>query len=169
MLTTTTHEPVTEKKFVSERISQCASINIQGSLENVFPLFGPVFEKRWAEGWDPDVIYSRAENIEEYMIFNTPGHGEEEFYTWAVTRFDAENHHVEYTVSTRNRIWFIGVRCSGNERSTHATICYTYTGLTETGNALNRAALKKMYAHELKDWERAINYYLKNGQRLTPQ
>ena len=43
---------------------------------------------------------------------------------------------------------------------------YTYTGLTEKGNATNEKALETMYRRDLKDWEEAINHYLKTGERL---
>jgi hypothetical protein len=44
---------------------------------------------------------------------------------------------------------------------------YTYTGLTEHGNAINKLALGMMYRRNLKDWEEAINHYLETGQRLA--
>ncbi|MBI1766917.1 MAG: hypothetical protein HYR67_00920, partial [Bacteroidetes bacterium] len=45
-------------------------------------------------------------------------------------------------------------------------ITYTYIGLNNEGNALNATALEKMYAHDLKDWEKAINYFLETGKVL---
>jgi hypothetical protein len=50
---------------------------------------------------------------------------------------------------------------------THAEITYTFAGLTERGNAINEKALQVMYAHDLKDWEKAINHYLLTGERLA--
>jgi hypothetical protein len=58
------------------------------------------------------------------------------------------------------------VQCNIVASKTTAEVCYTYTALTEEGDGLNRQALEKMFAHDLKDWEAAINYYLKHGKQL---
>jgi hypothetical protein len=170
MLTSTTLDHSISMNFKPERISKCASIELNGSIDKVFPLFGPIREKAWAEGWDPEILYSISGDLEEHMIFRTKAHSHsEEFYTWIIAQFSQEQHRIEYTVSTSNRIWFIRIDCSANGEKTIAKICYTYTSLTPEGSELNREALKRMYAHDLSDWQRAINYYLKNGKLLSGQ
>jgi hypothetical protein len=150
------------------RISKCATITLNGAIEKIFPLFGPIMEKEWAEGWDPEIIYSKSGLAEEHMIFRTKAHHPPEaYYTWVITQFNPGRHQIEYTVSTDNRIWFIRVECMPDASKTMARVCYTYTSLTAAGHDLNRQALEEMYAHDLKDWEEAINYYLKTGKQLT--
>jgi hypothetical protein len=155
-------------EFKPERIQQCESIEVNGTLSQVFPLFGPVREKEWAEGWDPEIIFSTAGSVEEHMIFRTKAHHpQEDFYTWVITQFDPQKYFIEYTVSTHNRIWFIRVYCEAKGSLTNAHICYTYTGLNDLGNQLNRESLEKMFSYKLTDWEEAINHYLKHGKLLT--
>ena len=153
--------------FKSERIQRSAIIVIDGKIENVFPLFGPIREMEWAEGWNPEIIYRSAPDalMEEHMIFQTNGHDEK--YTWTISQYRPEHHLIEYTVSTCERIWFIRVRCQEVGERTEAGVSYTYTALTENGARKNAHALKSMFAHNLKDWEEAINYYLKTGKQLT--
>jgi hypothetical protein len=55
--------------FKAEKISREATIRLNGNFEQVFPLFGPVREKDWADGWDPQILLSEADNIEEHMVF----------------------------------------------------------------------------------------------------
>lgn len=153
--------------FKPERISKTASFLVNGKIEKVFPLFGPVREKEWAEGWEPEIIFSNSKLVEEHMIFRTPASTDEEYYTWVITQFDECNHHIEYAVSTMNRVWFIRVSCQPAGDKTEALVSYTYTGLNEKGNELNRIALTKMYAQDLKDWQEAINHYLATGAMLT--
>lgn len=158
----------TDVDTTAERISRCAVITLNGPIEKVFPLFGPVMEKEWAEGWNPEIIYSSSGIVEEHMIFRTKAHHpSESYYTWVITQYDPDRYLIEYTVSTANRIWFIRVACKPEASKTIAEVCYTYTGLNETGNELNTKALEKMYTHDLKDWETAINYYLQYGKQLT--
>jgi hypothetical protein len=158
-------KPQTE--FKPERISQHASIELDGSINNVFPLFGPVLEKKWAEGWDPEIMYSTTGVVEDHMIFRTKAHDlPEDWYTWVITRYEPENFFIEYTVSTSKRMWFISIQCAQKRSKTIAAISYTYTGFSQEGNELNNTAMKKIFAHDLKDWEEAINYYLKNGKQF---
>jgi hypothetical protein len=158
---------MSQDNFKPERISKTASFIVDGTIENVFPLFGPIREKEWAEGWEPEIIFSTNNLVEDHMIFRTKVSSDEKFYTWVITQFDSDNHSVEYTVSTKNRIWFIRVQCEPCGESTKATVTYTYTGLNPEGNELNRNALAKMYFDDLKDWQEAINYYIHNGKMLT--
>lgn len=153
--------------FKSERITRSASIRLEGSIEDVFPLFGPVREKDWADGWDPEIIFSETNLVEQHMVFRTLStNPDEKYFRWVITQYFPDQHTIEYTVSTENRVWCINVKCSQHSSETLATISYTYIGLTPEGNRLNREALLKMYAHDLRDWEEAINYYLQCGKRL---
>ncbi|HTH55878.1 MAG TPA: hypothetical protein VL728_07505 [Cyclobacteriaceae bacterium] len=156
------------QNFKAERVQKSASFVANASIEKVFPLFGPIREKEWTEGWEPQIVYSTNSEVEEHMVFKTSGghHGERE-YLWVLTQFKPKEYFVEYTVSTSNRVWFISVKCEPKPKSTKVIVTYTFTSLTEQGNQLNKLALEKMYAHNLKDWEEDINYYLTTGKRKS--
>jgi hypothetical protein len=167
MLVTTIIGAKSQPGFKSERISKTSTIELNSTIENIFPLFGPIKEKEWADGWDPKIIFSTTSLVDEHMIFTTKASNlSEEKFTWVVTKFFPEQHLIEYAVSTPNRIWFIHVMCKARSEKTLATIQYTFTGLTSEGNEYNRKALEKMYAHDLKDWQDAINYHLETGKKL---
>ena len=157
------------QNFESKRISRTSIITLNAPLKKVFPLFGPIKEKEWADGWSPEIVYSNTNLLEEHMVFKIESHGHGETdYTWIVTKYMPEQSLIEYTVFTMERFWFITIKCSKNNDNlkTDAEITYTYTGLTEKGNAINEKALQHMYSRDLKDWEEAINYYLKTGKKL---
>ena len=155
--------------FKPERISRSATITVHEMIEKTFPLFGPIREKEWAEGWNPAILYRTNPNtlVEEYMIFQTEGQAGEGKYTWVITQYQPDNYLIEYTVSTQERIWFIRVQCTAANENTKVNVIYTYTGLTEEGNRKNEQALKRMFADDLSDWEEAINHYLRTGKLLT--
>ena len=156
--------------FQAQRISQTRRITLNAPLPIVFPLFGPITEKLWVPGWNPEIVFLDKEEIAEHMIFRTPPRFEKEPpYTWILSKYAPEQAFVEYTVFTPERLWTITVKCSeATAQTTHAEITYTFTGLTERGNALNEQALRAMYANDLKDWEEAINHYLKTGEKVKP-
>ena len=154
--------------FRSARISRTSVIILNASLKKVFPLFGPIKEKEWAAGWEPQVLYATTDS-EEHMVFKTRSHhGQEPDSTWTVSNYRPDQAFIEYTVFAPERIWWITIECSEGkaEETTEAKITYTYTGLTESGNVMNEKALATMYRHDLKDWEAAINHYLETGKRL---
>lgn len=166
LLACETKEALTDYK--AERISRTASFLVKEDVKKVFPLFGPVREMEWAEGWEPQIVFSETMDVETKMIFQTAERFENEGkYTWVISQYFPERYLIEYTVSTPERIWFITVQCAENGEQTHVTVTYTFTGLTEKGHELNKQALEKMYAENLKDWEAAINYYLTTGKPLT--
>ena len=85
----------------------------------------------------------------------------EKEFNWILSSLDHSNFIIVYTVFTVNRVWTINIKCiEFGENRTRADITYTYTGLNETGDALNQIALKEMYKHDLKDWEKEINLFL---------
>lgn len=158
-------------RVTSERISRSSSFKLQGKVDEVFPLFGPVLEKEWAEGWEPDVIYPSTELLEKGMIFRTTaGNDREGHYTWILSHLDADQHFIDYTVFTPLRIWVISVHCQPHEDHTSVTVSYTYTGTTAEGNALNRRAMDEIFEHDLRDWQEALNHYLvKKELTQTPK
>lgn len=154
--------------FSTERIHDEAIIQLDGPIEKVFPLFGPIKEMEWAPGWKPEMVYATT-LVEEHMIFRTKGRFEgEQFYTWVVTQYFPEQFLIEYTVSTLERIWFIRVQCEPIAvKKTKATISYTFTALTDRGSELNKTSLSQMYERRLEDWEEAINHYLNTGSKIS--
>ncbi len=152
----------------AERIERSASFLVKAPIEKTFPLFGPIREKEWAAGWEPQVIYSEHPEVEEHMIFKTAGNNpEEKEYVWVVAQYKPAEFFIEYQVSTHQRIWFITVKCKPQQENTLVSVTYSYTGLTDIGNRINQESLAKMFAHDLRDWEEAINFYLSTGKRMN--
>jgi hypothetical protein len=156
--------------FKAERLSRTATITLDGPFEQVFPLFGPIREKEWAEGWDPQIVLLETDNIEKHMVFQTHPHLDDEqgMFTWTVSAYNPAEGFIEYTVFAETRLWWISIKCRqrSDKASCEAEIAYTYVGLNQNGNELNRLALAAMYKHDLKDWEHAINHYLDTGSLL---
>jgi hypothetical protein len=151
------------------RISRAATITVKAPLREAFELFGPIKEKDWAEGWDPQPIDPMSEIVEERIVFTTQSHfGQEEpDDIWVVSAYSLGASFIEYTVFAHERVWWIDIVCDELESGakTRVEITYTYLGLTERGNSLNREALELMFALDLRDWEEAIDHYLETGER----
>jgi hypothetical protein len=151
--------------FKSEKISKTASITLNAGIDSVFPLFGAFEERKWSEGWNPTPIYPLTETVEEGTTFKTEGHrhGEREFL-WRVSKYNSNQHLIQYLVSSENRCWTITVICStAADNKTLAQITYTYVGLNKLGNEINKHAIATIYKEDLQDWQDDINYYLSTG------
>jgi hypothetical protein len=157
--------------FRSKRIARTSTITLKDTPESIFPLFGPVREKDWAPGWEPQIVYSDSAWIEEHMVFTARSHhGHEPDSTWTVSRYAPGEALVEYTVVAPERLWRITIQCRPGDgpRATLAEITYTFTGLTERGNELDEAAMSRMFQRDLKDWEEQINRHLEAENRSAP-
>ena len=145
-------------------VSRTSTIRLNGPLVEVFPLFGAVREKEWAEGFDIRLVYSTTGLLDEHMVFQnkTEYPGEESDKTWVVSRYEPGSAFVEYTVFTSARLYWISIRCAeeAGGQATMAKVTYTFTALTNAGEALIERAARDMFAQDLKDWESAINAYL---------
>jgi len=148
--------------FKAEQLVQSASIVLNGNIEKVFPLFGAMEEKKWSEGWNPTPIFPASGNMEEGFIFQTPDHVPgQPLLTWVVSKYSPASHQVRYVITSPLRVTVIAVNCTKlNDSSTKAEITYTLTGLSEEGNEISHHLITKMFKHNLKDWETAINNYL---------
>lgn len=148
--------------FVAQHIEKKATITLHGDIETVWPLFDPVNESKWAPVWKPEIIHPRNRVVQEGMVFRTHGGT-----VWIVSRYESKNRHITYTVNHPERVCTIDVQCSKHgESNTDATITYNFVGLTPHGNELIEASSNRLFASDLKDWQKAINYYLKTGEAL---
>ena len=138
-----------------------------GRPDQVFPLLCPVREKDWIDGWEYEMIYSKSGLIEEGCVFTTPHHGNTTT-TWYVTRHDIKQYFVEFVRFTPGetvvRIQVQLDELPGNK--TAANISYQYTGLNEQQNEFIENKMQDEFLHSMLYWEKAINHYLKTGQKL---
>jgi hypothetical protein len=149
--------------FKAEQYVQSASIELKGNIEQVFPLFTPLGEKKWAEGWNPNLIFPSSGEMQEGLVFQTPDHVRgAPAMTWVVSRYNVSEHQVQYIVSSAVRVATISVTCTASGKdNTNARISYVLTGLSAVGNELSHHPIGKIFTSNLKDWETAINASLK--------
>jgi hypothetical protein len=151
-----------DNRFIAQRVSNSAEILLNGTVKQVFPLFGIMKEKEWSSGWSPTALFPQSGQMAEGSVFRTPGHvhGEPPL-TWVVSRYDSAAAHLTYIIEAANRIVSIDIRCTAlPDNRTRATIAYTMTGLSDDGNAIIHHAITKQFAENLQDWQTAINKLL---------
>lgn len=154
--------------YESRREVYTATITLDAPPADVFPLFGPVFEAKWAAGWSPEVLYStRPDAAERNAVFRT--HHADGDAIWTVAHFDEDAHAISYLrVRPESHVARIDVACQPHaDGQTRAAVTYTFTTLGPNGDAFLAHLSNEYYVHhELPGWERAINHYLATGETL---
>ncbi len=148
------------REFASKSVRFVGTISLNGSIEEVFPLFSPQGEKLWVPDWNPLLLHPPAADWAEGLIFQTEEEKGEAI--WVVTRLDRAAHQVEYyRVEPGRYVARIAVSCAAiADQLTEAATKYEYIGLTEEGNAEIAAMTEDSYSVKMGRWSVWINEYL---------
>lgn len=150
-----------------KRVSHSYQQTIYGKIEEIMPLYCPVRELEWCEGWNPKAVYSYSGLVEKDCIFTTPEGDSENI--WVVTDYDVENGYVSMfyivpnTLVTKLEIQLTMVL----EHKTMALITYTKTSLSELGNEALEKFTKAEFNITMDSWAKAMNHYLITNEMLT--
>lgn len=153
--------------FTAEHVTRTQVIHLAAPPSQAFPLFGPVGERAWTEGWNPTMLYPLDGSEQADAVFTVlhPTQGES---IWAMPIYDPADCHLTYVqVTPGSRVSTIDIRCQeAPGGTTHASVAYTFTALTDQGNAFIERFTEAHYQEMMAAWERAINYYLAHGHAL---
>lgn len=144
------------ERFAGERAVRSHSFTLPLPRDEAFRLFEPEGERAWAQGWDPHYVYPVDGHAEQGMVFTT-SHGNESTL-WNLVRHDARGGLVEYLrITPGSRVAVVLVQCAEiDPRTTRVTVVYTFTGLSEAGNAYVRAMDEAHYRAFIDGWPAAI-------------
>jgi len=142
--------------FAAERAVRSRSFVLAAPMSRAFPLFEPEGERAWAAGWDPKYLHPADGRAESGMVFTTSHGGEDT--VWLMTRHEPQAGVVEYArVTPGSRIATVLVQCARLDAArTRVTVIYTFTALSEAGNAYVRAMDDSRYGEMIEGWSRAI-------------
>jgi hypothetical protein len=137
-----------------------ATIVLNGDIATVFPLFGPIEEKKWSRGWDPQIVAGGASLQDTVFTYSHDGLTA----TWIVTEWDESRHRVTYAVFVpENRAMTIRIACTPEGAKTRATVTYTFTALSQAGNNALHDFEQQDFSQRILHWQKAIDHYLKTG------
>ena len=154
--------------FVAAHVTRTGLLQLSAAPEEVFPLFGPIEEKRWEAGWDPEVVHPRSSIAAPGMVFRTRHEGEAAT-VWLLNRWDPESGEIEYlTVTPDLRVGRIELRLQEEPPGrTRVRVSYTFTALSLAGNACVEDFTEARYAERMRRWEAAIDEVLRRRARVT--
>lgn len=149
------------------RASRVAVQTWNATPERLLPLLTPLGEKAWAVGWEPEMRWQPAGGQGAGTLFVTRGPGGGET-VWVLETFDVARQRVAYVhVSPGSLVVEIGVTLAPlPENKTRAEVRYTFTALSELGNARIAQVNEADFENFMRDWERELNHFLQTGRKL---
>ena len=166
---TVTDAPVESTPSRAEllRASRVAVQTWNATPERLLPLLTPLGEKAWAVGWEPEMRWQPAGGQGAGTLFVTRGPGGGET-VWVLETFDVARQRVAYVhVSPGSLVVEIGVTLAPlPENKTRAEVRYTFTALSELGNARIAQVNEADFENFMRDWERELNHFLQTGRKL---
>ena len=156
--------------FNAMRVTRTANIRLDAPPDVVFPLFGPLDERRWEPSWNPTILYPPSGATQRDAVF-TATHADGTPSFWTIVLFEPADLRISYVrMHPATHVARIDIACSADaERGTRAQVTYTFTGLSEAGNAYVETFTEPHYAEWLRAWEDAINHYLRHRAALPHQ
>ena len=145
-----------------EQRVQSFSIQLDGSVAEVTPLFGPVRESEWAPAWSPCFLHPPVPNQTEGAIFTTSAHDGHE-RLWFLTTYNPATGRVAYlTINPRVVSDQITIEVAAAEANrSNAIVTYRRSALSSSGNAEVVRLNAQWAADQRLEWESAINAALR--------
>lgn len=148
---------------MTSHLERSHSIVLCGPVDRVFPLFTPIGETLWVEGWEPEFLHPQNGETRQGMVFRTL-HGDETTL-WTCADWDPVGHRVRYVrVTPDSRFGFVGVACrQAIDGGTEATIAYTFTALNAAGRSYLSELTQDAFARMIETWKVRIDAWLLTG------
>ena len=145
--------------LVPARLTRSYTQHLDAPPGVVFPLLGPVQEKKWAHGWDPVFVYPPGGADERGCVFMTGGGAS----VWILTVFDEPSLRVEYVqVTSGVRVSELSITLApAGATGTAAVISYTWTALSAKSNEFIEAHRGPLFEEGMREWESGFNAYLR--------
>jgi hypothetical protein len=148
------------------RLSRRYVQHLVAAPEQVMPLLTAARENEWAAVFQPRILHPGEPPGGLHGLFVT-GTGAEETL-WTMTAYDPAAGRVAYFRTIPGTLAVhIDIRLEGEgPAGCRATVTYTYAALAPDGNPRVEAMTEERYREQMVEWERALNHYLRTGERL---
>lgn len=142
------------------RIERTHTITIDAPIARAFPLFTPLGETLWVDGWKPEFLHPTNGATERFMVFRTgTGAGET---LWTCSDWEPERHFVRYVrVTPASRFGFVEVQARAvSATRTDVAVTYRYVSLNADGEAELAALSDVAFRAMIDGWQGAASEWL---------
>jgi hypothetical protein len=136
---------------------------LDATPETLFPLFCPVREYDWIEGWSCELVHAPSGAAEEGVVFRTPAPHDRGTMTWVVTRH-SRSHAIDFACVAEGLVMRLMIRIAPEAdgsvvqwtrefTATDAAAAAWLAALPEAGVAARTALLFERLAHYARTGE----------------
>ena len=144
------------------RATHTHRLRLRAPPETAFPLFCPVREAEWADGWAPEVVISSCGVAERDCVFVTPD--KRASAIWYVTRHEPEQFLVEMLkIVPGLTACRLNIQLAQEGPGCIAEVKYTHTSLGPAGDEFVAAFTTAYYEKFMQAWDAALNHFLTTG------
>jgi hypothetical protein len=138
-----------------------AGFDIPRPVEEVFPLFSPEGEKRWAPNWDYKNIMGTTELSEDYVFLTRSHDHASADAIWLVKRYVPSEWFIQfYRVEPEDKVGVVTVRCSSiSEQTTYVEVTYQYIPLSEKGRKFIDGFTVETFERFIDEWKDLLLRY----------
>ena len=143
-----------------------AGFDIPRPVEEVFPLFSPEGEKRWAPNWDYENIMGTTELSEDYVFLTRSHDHASADAIWLVKRYVPSEWFIQfYRVEPEDKVGVVTVRCSSiSEQTTYVEVTYQYIPLSEKGRKFIDGFTAETFERFIDEWkDLLLRYFATSG------
>jgi len=142
------------------------TMDIHGTLDDVFPLLCPVREYDWMQPWQCEMIYTDSNAAELDCVFKTnfPDDGPED--TWVVSTYEPPDYIEFVRINSLRSIRYSITLIQQENGTTQATWSQVITGLSSEGDIFVAGLTDEAFHGRMKILQNMINHYLKTGEMM---
>jgi len=143
-----------------------ATMFLNYSPGQIFPLLCPVREYEWLEDWSCEMVHSDSGYNELGCVFQTQFPGEQHTDTSVTSRFDV-NERVEFARINEERCMLFSIRLEAQPSGgTRLTWTQRITALTPAGGWMLQNTDPAELQRLVSELEKKLDYFLGSGQML---
>ena len=168
--------PAPRSDFVGLHTVNEGKFFVPFSVDEVFPLYGPVEEANWVTGWEPRWIYPERAVAETSKpapgwVFTT-GKEAAETRVWYLAKVNPAAHEISYLVHWPGQMVYRievsaepAVDSGSAKQGTSTAVRYEFVGTSEQGNRQLMEVPTNWATERLGHWRRSIQDYLERQGR----
>ena len=137
-------------------VTRSASFTLGSPIQDVFPLFTPDGERRWAKGWNPQAVWPSDLSATNNAVFTTT-HPDGSQGVWVITEYKPPTRLSYVRVVPHHHTATISIQCNrSGQDETRVNVTYTFVALGENGEDYVKAQTSESYSKTMHEWRRRL-------------
>ena len=142
-------------------IEHTCTLIFNKSASDLFPLFNPEEEKKWAPGWDYEDVMDNKIFKEDYVFLTNCHDHKTTTAIWIIKKYDPSNFLIQYyKIEPENKVGIITVKCQPiGKHETTVNVTYKYIAVSKSGEEFIKSFTFSEYEKYINEWKYLIDKY----------